>query len=304
MKWKAHMAGIGFATIFGCSFLASKIALQYLTPMGLLSFRFLIAFFLFEILRLTHCIQVRFTKQSLSLVWWIVLFQPILYFVFETYGLHYSSSSEAGMMIAMIPVVVALLSSIILKERPTLFQLFCIILSISGIVLIEIMTHEQTSHQSLGFILLLGAVIAASFYNIFSRKASIKLSPMEITYYMMAGGALVFNGIYMTQRLVSGSAHFYFDGLFHWQPLLALLYLGIASSVVAFFLVNYSLSKLTAPISSLYSNLSTVIAIIAGVVFLKEDLTLYHYIGSAMIILGVYLCVSVKFPNKNATLLK
>ncbi|MDD4212740.1 MAG: DMT family transporter [Bacilli bacterium] len=295
MKWKAHLSGIGFATIFGCSFLASKVTLEFLSPLGLLSFRFLLAFIAFEILRLTKVIHIRFTKQVIRLVWWVVLFQPLLYFLFETYGLHFSSSSEAGMMIALIPIVVAILSSIILKEKPTLLQWGCILLSIGGILLIETMgVGGSRSNNWMGVLLLLGAVIAAAFFNIFSRKASQELHPMEITYFMMLGGAIVFNGMNVADHLIHNSFATYLDGLSNPIVLIALLYLGIASSVVAFFLVNYSLSKLTAPISSLYSNLSTVITILMGVLFLQETLTVYHIIGSIMIIVGVYLSTVLK----------
>ena len=41
----------------------------------------------------------------------VALFQPILYFIFETVGVDLTSASESGIVIALIPVVVATLSA-------------------------------------------------------------------------------------------------------------------------------------------------------------------------------------------------
>ncbi len=52
--------------------------------------------------------------------------------------------------------------------------------------------------------------------------------------------------------------------------------------------MNYALGKLPAHVSSIYANLSTVVAVIAGYIFLNEALHWYHIVGGLMIILGVY----------------
>jgi drug/metabolite transporter (DMT)-like permease len=52
-------------------------------------------------------------------------------------------------------------------------------------------------------------------------------------------------------------------------------------------MTNYILSKIEASKMSVFSNLGTVITIIAGAVFLKEKIYLYHIIGSILIVGGV-----------------
>ena len=68
--------------------------------------------------------------------------------------------------------------------------------------------------------------------------------------------------------------------------LLSIAYLGILSSVVAFFSMNFALQICLHP-RHLFGNLSTVISIIAGVVILKEAFYYYHVIGSITIISGI-----------------
>lgn len=286
---KAHIAGILFATFFGFSFMFSKIVLNFLTPIGLIAYRFLIAFVAFEMLRIFKVIKVRFQKNQLLPILLVTLFQPILYFILETYGVSLTQSGEAGMMIALIPIFVAIMSSVVLKERPNVYQVFFILLSVSGIIFIQVMKLEHGIEGSIiGFVLLLGAVLAASMFNIASRKASQSWKPHEVTYFMMMSGAVVFQIIYFVELMITGNIGQYFSILSSPNVILSLLYLGLVASIGGFFLVNYALSKLPAHVSSIYANLSTIIAILAGALILQEQLYYYHYIGSMMIIVGVY----------------
>lgn len=290
MTKKIHIAGILFASIFGFSFLFSKIALSYVTPIGLIAYRFLIAFVAFEILRQLKIIKINIKKEQMKYLIAVAIFQPILYFLFETFGLNLVSSGEAGMMIALIPIFVAILSSLIIKEKPKPIQVLFILLSVTGVIIIQLSKlGNENDSELLGFILLLLAVISAAMFNIASRTASQKaLRPMEVTYFMMLFGALTFNIIYIIQLLIERRITDYFNNLLYIDILLPIIYLGIVASIGGFFLVNLVLSKVPAHVSSIYANLSTIVAIIAGVILLDETITLYHIIGSIFIITGVY----------------
>jgi len=284
-----HLAGVSFAVIFGFTFMFSKIALAEITPIGLIAYRFLVAFISIEILRWFKVIRISFKRASFLPLFLVAIFQPILYFLFETYGVDKTASGEAGMMIALIPIFVTILSSIIIKEKPRLIQVLFIIWSVSGVFLIQLMkSNSGLTIELLGFFLLLGAVISAAMFNIASRNASRTLKPYEVTYFMMLAGAVVFNLIYLIQLAFLGDVSLYFSYLFNPKLLLPIFYLGVIASIGGFFLVNFALSKLPAHVTSIYANLSTVVAVIAGAVFLNEQLYFYHFIGGFMIITGVY----------------
>ncbi|XFA99690.1 DMT family transporter [Candidatus Izemoplasma sp. B36] len=301
MKNKGHIAGIAFALIFGFSFMFSKIALEAnITPMGVIAYRFLLAFLVFEILRLTKIVKIRFHKEMIVPVLLVAFFQPILYFIFETYGLNLTTSSEAGMMIALIPIFVTILSSFILNEKPKKIQVLFIILSLSGIILIQVMKPNPEGEVStfLGFILLFLAVFSAASFNIASRKASKTVKAYETTYYMMLTGAFIFNIIYIIQLVLNNNLNLYFSSISTIDVMLPIMYLGIVASIGGFFLVNYALSKLPAHVSSIYANLSTVVAVLAGHFILGDELTVYTIIGGIMIILGVYGVARTNYKNQ------
>ena len=289
MDKKAHFAAAGFALIFGFTFMFSKKALDLVSPMGLIAYRFLTAIVFFEIIRRLKLVTIRFKKADLKMLFIVALFQPVLYFVLETYGLDRTTSAEAGMMIALIPIFTTIFGSMILREKPAKIQLLFIGLSVFGIIFIQLFKiGSSIDIQWFGFILLLGAIISAAVYNIASRNASKTLRPHEITYFMMLLGAVVFNLFYLIELAVNGNIEIYATNLRHTELLLPILYLGIVASIGGFFLVNFALGKLEAHVISVYANLATVVAVIAGAVFLSENILWYHYVGAFLIISGVY----------------
>jgi len=68
----------------------------------------------------------------------------------------------------------------------------------------------------------------------------------------------------------------------------SIVYLGLISSVVGFFMMNYMLSKVEASRSAVFANLVTIVSIIAGVILLKDPFHWYHLVGSIFIIAGVW----------------
>ncbi len=286
---KGHLAGLTFSVVFGLTFMFSKTALAHAEPIGLIAYRFLLAFLVFETLRRLGIIRVRFARAHVKALAVVALFQPVLYFLFETYGLDRTTSGEAGMMIALIPIVVSILSTWILKEKPTRLQILFILLSVSGVIVIQLAgVIGDFDVDALGFALLFGAVVSAAAFNIASRHASTSLTPFELTYFMMFAGAVVFNIIYLFTLFIQGSKASYIDVFARVQVAVPVLYLGIVASFGGFFLLNYALARLQAHVISIYANLSTVIAIIAGAIFLNETVHRYHVLGATMIITGVY----------------
>lgn len=275
--------------IFGLSFLFSKNALEVSDPITLISFRFLLAFLVMTLLIALKVIKVNYKNKSLK--WLIILatIEPVIYFIFETYGLKSTSTSLGGLMIALIPIVVTILAAYLLNEKPSLKQTFSIILSVSGVILIILMESSSDTGNSLwGIFLLGGAVLSAGFYNIIARKISKYFTPVEVTYFMMFLGAVCFNGVSIANHIINKNITTYFEPLKSLTFVTSVVYLGILSSIVAYFLANYTLSKLEASRSAVFANISTIVSIVAGVVFLHESFHLYHIVGSIMILLGVW----------------
>lgn len=282
------LAAITYSVIFGLTFLFVKIGLETMTSMEIIAYRFLIAALVLTAFRLLKLVKIDLRDKNLKMVIGTAMFQPVLYFLFETNGINLSTTSESGLVLSLIPIFVAILARIFLDEKLLKSQIGFIILSVAGVVLINLMKDKTTvSGSYLGVFLLFMAVLSAAFHNIGSKKSSENFTPVEITYVMVWTGAIVFNIILFLTKAYSGTLSQYFTPMLNVKNLLALSYLGIASSIFGFFLVNYAISKLPVYQSAIFGNISTIVAILTGVIVLKEEFGFFDIVGATMIITGI-----------------
>ncbi len=284
----ATFAALIAQVIFGFSFMFTKIALQYATPLVVIADRYLVAFFCMCIIMILTKTRLHFTKNIWKL-FIMALFQPILYFLFETYGIRMTTSSFSAVMIAMIPVVSMIGGSIFLKEMPTKMQYLFTVVSVLGVVMMALLGTAEGTVTPVGILLLVGAVIASAAYNIISRKISSEFSSMERTFVMMLTGFVVFFILGLGETLCKTQNWTQFAGHYKHLPYhFAIGYLGIISSVTAFFLLNYANTHLPVSKTTAFSNLTTVVSVFAGVIFLQESFSWQAFLATAMIVIGVW----------------
>ena len=142
-------------------------------------------------------------------------------------------------------------------------------------------------HWLLSLLFLLLTMLSDTVYYGLSHDAAKRFTPFEMTYVMFVVGMAVFIPVALIQaggissELITAPAQ---SGSF-W---LAVLYLGILSSGVAYGLLNFANSHLTVSESSLFSNVTTVVSVLAGVLFLKEDFSLWQALGVVIILVCVF----------------
>lgn len=281
-----YFAGVFSSVIFGFTFLFSKIALEYINPIYFLSLRFGIAFFCINLLIFLKIIKLKRPLNNFLKILPISLFSPVLSFLFEIFGIKFATSSEAGVIIATIPLFVMIFSKLILKEKITKIKSAFLIISLLGVILIVISEGIEFNGRTLGIILLLGATISSALYNISSKKLSAKFSPWEITYNMMFCGFLFFTILSIFLSIINKELFFLY--FFQKTVLLSSWYLGFFASLIAFFLVNYTLNKLSATNTAVFAYLATIISVFAGIFILNENLNIFIIIGSILIIFGIW----------------
>lgn len=289
MSLLPYTAAVVAAIIFGFSFMFTKGALDFVTPNQLLAFRFITAALTMTILRVLRIVKFDLRGRALGGALALALVQPVFYFFCETAGVNLTTSSEAGLMIALIPVFVTVLAAFTLKEIPNPPQVGFVLMSVAGVLFIVLGGEKvSVSGHTLGLVALLGAVVSAAIYNILSRRLSTQFRPVELTFVMMWTGALFF-GISAVIEGLNRSAPVEILALLGVREVwTAVLYLGIFSSIVAFFGMNYSLSKIEASRNAVFANLSTVVSVIAGVCFRGEPFFWYHLVGGSLILAGVW----------------
>ena len=286
---KVYIAALLYSTITGFSFLFTKIALKSADPIDILAYRFTASFIAILIPTLFKWIDLSYDRKKIIRIMPLALFYPIMFFGFQTFGLQYASSSEGGILLASSPIFVMILASYFLKEKTNIWQKLSIMLSVSGVVYITVMAGASLRLTSLrGIILLVLSALALSGYSIMARILSRDFNSLELSYIMLIMGFVCFNIMAIVKNIAQGTMMNFIAPLCNIDFVLAILYLGVLSSLVTSLLTNYILSKIEASKMSVFSNLGTVISIFAGVIFLNENIFYFHIIGSIFIICGVF----------------
>ncbi|QYR24281.1 DMT family transporter [Paenibacillus sp. sptzw28] len=284
----AYLLAVLNAVIIGFSFLFAKIALDYAPPLDTLTYRFAISFAVMLIPVAFGWLKFDYRRKPLFKVLLLAAMYPLGFFTLQAFGLQYASSAEGGILCAFTPVVTTTLASLFLKESTTLLQKQSIFLSTFGVVFIFLMNGQAFDFAHItGISLLLLSSVAFAGYAVLARSLSKHFRPAEISFFMLAAGCASFLTVSVTNHAAAGTLGLFLAPLASSTFILSVLFLGILSSLVTALTANYVLSKIEASKMSAFTNLSTVVSIAAGALVLGEEVTVYHLVGSAMIVAGV-----------------
>ncbi|MEE1139376.1 MAG: DMT family transporter, partial [Acutalibacteraceae bacterium] len=167
-------------TIYGFSFLFSKIGFDLAMPNMLLAIRFTVAFFVLSLFVIAGKAKVSVKGKPVKKLLLMGLIQPCLYFVCEAKGIAMTTASFSGVIIGLVPVAGLVLGVIFLKEKCSIFQIVCTVLSVVGVALTT--TGGMGEFSATGFILLIVSVLATTTFSILSRSISEEFSAFERTY--------------------------------------------------------------------------------------------------------------------------
>jgi len=282
---KIYIALIAAVIFWGLSFVATKIALESIPLFTLVFARFSLAscFLLVFVIRRGF---PDFSGKDHVNMFIIALFEPGLYFIFETLGLKYTTAPKASLIIATIPVVVVIFSALFLREKTRITGLLGIGLSLTGIAVLitgDPQFKWDLSGSMLGDVLIIGAVVSAALYIVSARKLGQTRSTFEITSMQLMYGAI----FYMP-------AFFWELPNIHWSVISgrsigALVYLTIFATICAFFCYNFALSRVPASRAAVFINGIPVVTTLAAWILLGEKLTMIQAAGGGIVLFAVFL---------------
>ena len=285
-KTLAYSSITAAVVLWGLSFVATKIALQQLPLFVLIFIRFFGAFSIFSIGYLYKKKFPHFTYQEHGKILLMSIFQPILYFYFETKGLNLTSAPKASLIIATVPVFVSILSWAVIKEKITWNKISGVFLSVAGIIALisRGIGFSWVFNDSIkGDLFIFGSVLSATFYTVMVRELAQKHSILHLTFMQLLYGTCFF-------LLLSGRELVQFNYIaLSYNSIGAVLYLIVFCTLLAFIFYNFSLRHITATANSVFINCIPVVTILASQWVLKEQLTLPQYGGAAFVLLGVLL---------------
>lgn len=280
----ATLAALATQIIFGFSFMFTKIALRYTTPVTVIANRYMVAFLGLTLAAILMRKKIKIDKN----IWKPILmsvFQPVLYFVCETYGIQLTTSAFSSVIIALTPVVCIFPAVFVLREMPTPMQCVFTVISIIGVVLLSYAGKTDGVVTTAGVLFLCGAVVSGTIYIIMSRKLSDTYSAFERTYVMTVVGLVFFVALAVLEHRQAPLE--IFTPFINTPYVFSMVYLGIVSSVLAFLFLNYASTYLSVAKTTVFLSVNMVVSVSAGVLLLHEPFTFIMLPASIMVLVGV-----------------
>lgn len=230
--------------------------------------------------------KLKISKSDLSLVLISGLFGVTFNILFFFFGIKLTTALNAGIIAAAIPIFTLVSAEFFLKERVTKRLFLGGILGFLGIGIIigKDIVNTGFSFYPLGDFLMLAATFAFVGSEITSKKLFKKYNPWAITYYWFLIGALTF---------LPGAIFEYFSNPTWTANLVAWSYIGIfygifLSSLSAYLLWQWGLSKIPASRVGFFFYLDPIVAIISAVLLLSERITLPFLVGALCVFVGLF----------------
>jgi drug/metabolite transporter (DMT)-like permease len=276
--------GIVLAMLFwALSFIWFKMANEHFPPVTIVLLRLIISsFFLWFFSRATGSLQ-KLDRKDRGAIILLTLFNPFLYFIGESYGLTYVSSTTGAVMISTIPLFTPFAAHYLLRERLSLMNYAGIFLSFAGVFLILYHPGGWTaSWQGIAFLLF--AVFCAVAYTILLARLSFRYNALSLVTWQNTLGALLFVPLFfvLDYRRLS-------PGLFTLKNLTPVIELALFASSAAFVLFAVGIKEIGAAKTNIFSNLIPAITALFAWFLLDEPLTLRIAAGILIVITGLFL---------------
>ena len=272
--------------LFGLTYIAAKYALQGLGVFQLIFARYAIAFVLLTAIFWKSRRRFRIHRNHWKFFALLTGIEPVGYFVFETFGIRYTSPSNVSLIIATIPIFALIFAGFWLKERPGWQAVAGMLICFMGVYLIvSLQEKNQLAPQPLlGNVLTLFAAMSAGLYNSVARKLTRTYSPLVLTYYQTLAASAVFLPMAIAEYFFKPNM-FYVD----WKIAGSVLYLALGASIGGYFILNFALSRLEAARVAVFSNFIPVITITASFLVYGETLKTHQFFGAALVMVGIFL---------------
>lgn len=285
--WKGCLCAIGCEVFFGLSTVFTKYVTNDVSGLTLLGWRFFIAFIVMHTLKHLGVIRAQIRASQLKKLLRIALFSPVLYFFLETLGIRYTTASESGAFFSSIPVISLIASTLILRKKPTKHQVVGIGITVVGVLITVAAAGFEASFSPAGYAALTMAIISYSLYSVYVEESGMRTE--DITYMMLACAAAVFVPLALGEHWIHGTLLRLIQlPVVHAGFLFAVLYQGIACSILAFFLSNIAIEAIGVNRTASFIGISTVVSVAAGILFLGETFGIFQLIGVTVILIGVY----------------
>jgi len=269
--------------LWSSSFIALKMAFVHYDPMVVIFGRMFVAAVCFMFF-LKAVMRFEYRTGDWRLLLLMVASEPCLYFLFEAHALQNTSATQAGMITALAPLLVAMGALIFLAERLHKMAWVGFAVAVVGAVWLSMAGDESESAPNplLGNFLEFCAMVCATCYTLCLKHLSTRYSTWFLTA-MQAFCGTIFFAPFLFLPSTQLPTQVVPEGI--WP----IVYLGTLINIGAYGLFNFGVSRINAGQASAFINLIPVFTLGLAFWLLGERLNGQQLIASLLVLGGVLL---------------
>ncbi len=286
-KVLVYIASIFAITLWGMSYIWTDKLIALNIPIFYFVFvRILVAGIVLFLFNTAYARIKRIQKQDLGKFLLLAFFEPFIYFICETYGLKLTGSPTlSAMVVATIPIFSIGAGMIFFKEKVNIVNIFGIVFTLIGIVMVAMAKGELGENFIWGVVLLLIAVVSEVGHASITKSLSGNYSSQIIVMYQFLIGSVYLLPMFLWKGLDGFSIETHFSPEV-WYPIICL---AVLCSSLAFSLWVSTIKNLGVAKSSIFSALIPVAAAIIAWILGHELLNSRQWAGIAISSFGVIL---------------
>lgn len=288
----AILSALGAAFFWSFSFIWFKIAFIAYKPITIVVFRLAISAILISVIAWSLKRLQKPHRKDYKLFFLMAFFEPFLYFLGESYGLKYVSSTVAAVIVATIPLLTPVAAWYFHREKLKPMNLLGMTISFVGVALVVLNGKFQFEASPLGVGLEFIAVLAAIAYAIVLKSLASRYNTLSIIAYQNIIGLLLFLPIWLTIDLKD-----FLQTPFHPQAFRAIILLAVFSSTLAFVFFTQSVRQMGVTRANTFINLIPVFVAILAFLILKDKLGAQKIAGIIIVVTGLFLSQLKKKPG-------
>jgi drug/metabolite transporter (DMT)-like permease len=283
-RFRTYGAVILSMIIWSFSFIWFKQANQYYKPITIVFIRVVLAVIILSLYLTISGNFVKIKKPDRKKFLLLALFEPFFYFIGESHGLTYVSSTTGSVIISTIPVVATLGAWLFFRERLKLINYSGILLSFIGIVVFIIKRNGSLSFDPKGLALLGFAVLSAVGYNLTLSRLVGTYSPVYIVNAQNLIGAILFLPLFLIFDLGS-----FLNSVHSFKSFTPIFELALFASCGAFVLFAYSVRNMGISKANVFSNCIPVFTALFSFLLVGDKFSFQNILGMFIVVAGLFL---------------
>ena len=280
-RWISYIQMSGAILLAGSSVVAGKMLSARLPVFLSQGMSILLAVPIMLLYRRYKRPKDQWTRKNWILIGSQALFGMVGFRICLLYGMRHISAAAGGVILGSTPAMLALLSCVFLKERPSAGRWLGVALALAAVMSLQTFGPEAGDRALLGGLLLLMTVIGEAMMTIFRKQMDPGVSIVSNVTFVIIAAFIFFLPFSISEA-------FRYDwSLFGWAEAGLVLYYGLCVTALAYLLWFSGIEDTPGHVAAVFTGVAPVSSVLLAACF-GESLRPVHGLSTLLLLIGIW----------------